>query len=107
MAGAQSRRKSVNSPCTPSGLRVDGALLQLMRVLVDIAGNASSTLSDELVHRHPAVPGDERWGATVPAADPQSRLTQSAGCSATDSQLVQSHGTSRDASLRPAGTEQD
>ena len=107
MASTQSPRTVPGTPGSSSDLRVDGALLQLLRVLVDIAGNASSTHSDELVQRYPAVDGDDRWGAPKLAAAPQSRTTQPAGCSATDSQLAQSHVTSRDGSLRPAGTEQD
>ena len=106
MASTQSPRTVPGTPGNSSDLRVEGALLQLLRVLVDIAGNASSTHSDEMVQRYPAVDGDDRWGAPVPAAAPQSRITQPAGCSATDSQLAQSHVTSHDASLRPAGTEQ-
>ncbi len=107
MASTQSPRTVPGTPASSSDLRVDGALLQLLRVLVDIAGNAPSTHSDELAQKCSAVAGDDRWGTSVPAAAPQSRITQPAGCSATDSQLAQSHVTSRDASLRPAGTEQD
>ncbi len=106
MASTQSPRTVPGTPGNSTDPRVEGALLQLLRVLVDIAGNASSTHSDELVQRYPAVDGDDRWGAPKPAAAPQSRATQPAGCSARDSHLAQSHVTSQDASLRPAGTEQ-
>ena len=106
MASTQSPRTVPGTPGNSTDLRVEGALLQLLRVLVDIAGNASSTHSDELAQTYPAVSGDDRRGAPVPAAAPLSRITQPAGCSATDSQLAHSHVTTRDGSLRPAGTEQ-
>ncbi len=96
MAGARSRQTVPDSPVTSTGPRVDGSLLQLMRVLVDIAGNTPSTDAGYHVQTDPAVRGDDCSYAATPAVSPHFVATLNSGCSAQASQLVEQHAPSQE-----------
>ncbi len=96
MASARSRRTIPYSPVNSTGRKVDGALLQLMRVLVDIAGNTPSADAGEPVQTDPAV-GENHWThAATPAASPHSEGSHSRSCSDRENRLVEKHVTSEE-----------
>ncbi len=96
MARTRSRRTIPDSPVNSTDPRVNGALLQLMRVLVDIAGNTPSADAGDPAEADPAVRGDDWTHAAPPAVSPHSEGTHSRGCSAQASRLVEKHATSRE-----------
>lgn len=96
MASARSRRTIPYSPVNSTGRKVDGALLQLMRVLVDIAGNTPSADSGGPAQTDPAVGLDGSGPVSVPAGSPHSDGIHSRGCSARASRLVEKHAPSEE-----------
>lgn len=110
MACAQSRRTIQHSANDASGPRVAGALLQLMRVLVDIAGNTFPADSPELEQSSPAVGGGESERASVPHVAPPSELDQTGGRSDRHGRRVERPAPSREVtktSVTPARAEGD
>lgn len=88
MTGARCRQTISSSAVNSTGPRVDGALLQLMRVLVDIAGNTQPV---DL-----AVRGKDSTHASTPVLSPHSRDIHSRGCSEGESRLVENPASSRE-----------
>lgn len=102
MTGARSRQTISSSPVGSTGRRVDGALLQLMRVLVDIAGNTQPTDLE--------VRGEDRTHASTPVRSPHSHDKLSRGCSEGESRRVEDPASSRElpeTSVVPARAEAD
>ncbi len=94
MAGARSRQTVPDSPVTSTGPRVDGSLLQLMRVLVDIAGNTPSADAGDHVQTDPAVRRDDSTHAATPAGSPHAGGTHTRGRPNKDNPRVTRHAPS-------------
>ena len=73
MASGKIRQTIQGSRGNSSDLKVDGALLQLMRVLVDIASNTSLACSPRLPQTGPTDAGDASGCTLMTAVSPQSR----------------------------------
>ncbi len=108
MVYAQSRRTIHHSASNASGPRVDGALLHLMRVLVDIAGNTFPAGSPELEQASPSVGGDESERASAPHVVAPSELDKTVGSSDKYGRRVERPASSREVtktSVTPARAE--
>lgn len=93
MAGTRSRRTTQTSPEDASGPKVNGALLQLMRVLTDIARNPSPADSDGLERASPAVGGDGNGRVAIPQVAPKRQGDHTGSVSNQSDRLVGEHRT--------------